>query len=87
MSDNTSPHDRFRHVALSTGGTNATDKVGAIFSDALTRLETVIPPCREHSIVVTKLEEACFFAKRAIARFHEERTAPEIAPSLPVPSP
>ncbi len=38
-----------------------------IFSDALTRIESLVPAGRERALVVTKLQEACYFAKRGIA--------------------
>jgi len=41
--------------------------VARIFIVALDDVETLIPPGRERSLVVTKLQEASFFAERAIA--------------------
>jgi len=37
------------------------------FTDFLEQLEKVVPPGRYLSIVRTKLEEACFFAKKGMA--------------------
>lgn len=45
-------------------------KAGAIaetFNDCLNRLLEICPAGRELAIVRTKLEEACFFAKKAMA--------------------
>jgi len=32
------------------------------------QIKLVVPECRELSIAMTKLEEACFFAKRGLAK-------------------
>ncbi|HEX2617651.1 MAG TPA: hypothetical protein VHL57_08920 [Flavobacteriales bacterium] len=37
------------------------------FDELLTRLKLVVPPGRYLSVVQTKLEEACFFAKKGMA--------------------
>lgn len=54
------------HLLNDRGLAKATD-VADILSEALSRIETHVPPGRERSIVVTKMQEACFFAKRGIA--------------------
>lgn len=41
--------------------------VAGVFSEALTAIEAAIQPGRELALVVTKLQEACYFAKRAVA--------------------
>lgn len=52
---------------MNKDGMQKAQQISAIFSEALRQLETVCLPSRELSIVRTKLEEACFFAKRAMA--------------------
>lgn len=41
--------------------------LGDLFSGLLTSIEQMIPPGRDLAVVVTKLQEASFFAKRAVA--------------------
>ena len=41
--------------------------IAEAFSDLLTSVESVCPPSRERSLVITKLQEASFWAKRAMA--------------------
>lgn len=52
---------------LNQAGLTAAADIGEIFSRAVIELETLVPPGREMAIVMTKLQEACFFAKRGIA--------------------
>lgn len=47
-------------------GQRAAVEVGEIFSECLDKLDALIPPGRERSLVITKLEEASLWAKRAI---------------------
>ena len=54
------------HV-LNEKGLEQARQIGDIFSTALDRLEEIVPAGRERALVVTKLQEAAFFAKRAIA--------------------
>ena len=57
----------FQTHLLNERGLVAVSDVGQVFSDMLDKIETLIPPGRERAIVITKLQEACFFAKRAVA--------------------
>lgn len=41
--------------------------IAQVFDEALNKLKSVCPESREFSIAKTKLEEACFFAKKAMA--------------------
>ncbi|HMF85522.1 MAG TPA: hypothetical protein VK598_04140 [Nitrospiraceae bacterium] len=43
------------------------ERVGAAFSALLDEIERCLPPCREYSLVVTKLQEASMFVARGIA--------------------
>jgi hypothetical protein len=56
------------HILNDEGKANAKDIAGK-FDNLLLDLEKVCgdPPGREWAIVKTKLEEACFFAKKAMA--------------------
>lgn len=54
------------HLLNDAGLAKATD-LGKIFSDALDAIEAIVPPGRERALVVTKMQEASFFAKRGIA--------------------
>lgn len=56
---------------LNEDGMTKAKKIAYAFDNCLTELESVCPSGRELSIVKTKLEEAAFFAKKAMA------TAPE----------
>jgi hypothetical protein len=57
----------FRVHRLNERGINRAKKVAEDFNILLNRLVDFMPECRELSIVKTKLEEACFFAKKGIA--------------------
>ncbi len=53
---------------LNNDGKSLAIQIAAAFDLLLTKLQSHCPPGREMSIVKTKLEEACFFAKKAMAR-------------------
>lgn len=54
---------------LNEGGIEKAQRIAGIFDFALTRLieEGLVPPGRYQAIVRTKMEEAAFFAKKALA--------------------
>lgn len=52
---------------LNPMGKEKAKEIQAIFDHALNRLELVCTQGREFAITKTKLEEACFFAKKAMA--------------------
>lgn len=64
----------FKYHSLKPSAINKTELVAEAFSQLLTTLEEVCPPItREFSIVKTKLEEACFYAKKSIANAPENQ--------------
>lgn len=52
---------------LNDGGKTKAQEIASAFDDCLERLAKVCPAGREFAITRTKLEEACFFAKKAMA--------------------
>jgi hypothetical protein len=59
--------DEFKVHQLNDQGLKKATDLGEVFSQMLDAIEALIPQGRERSIVITKLQEASFFAKRAIA--------------------
>jgi hypothetical protein len=57
----------FQVHLLNDAGIEQANAMGEIFSDTLQKIEEIIQPGLELSIVITKLQEAAFYAKRAIA--------------------
>lgn len=57
----------FQSHRLNTEGFDKAVRISAAFDSLVTFLETVCAPGREMAIARTKLEEACFFAKKAMA--------------------
>ncbi len=60
---------------LNDDGKRKAQIIAAAFNDLVTVLEGICPDGREAAIVVTKLEEACFFAKKAMAADPSNGTA------------
>lgn len=54
------------HMLNETGKTKA-QEIAQTFDVCLEKLVELCPPGREMALVRTKLEEACFFAKKAMA--------------------
>lgn len=61
-------HQAFAVHKLNAEGIQKATDIADTFDEMLSALLTVCPPGREFSIVVTKLEEACFFAKKSMAQ-------------------
>lgn len=69
----------FASHMLNDNGKQKAKQIGYAFSNLMHELATLCPEGREFSIVKTKLEEASFFAKKAMARDstnHEDFTEP-----------
>ena len=66
--------NEFKVHRLNAMGMAKAEAIAAIFSVCLTNLEEVLPPGRERALVVTKLQEAAFFAKKGISEhpFNQE---------------
>jgi hypothetical protein len=60
------------HMLNDTGKTKA-KVIATLFNDCLTQLSALCPVGRELAIVKTKMEEACFFAKKAMANDKENQ--------------
>lgn len=60
-------HKEFSVHALNQGGMNKANAIADAFNKLLDELVVLCPQSRELSIARTKLEEACFFAKKAMA--------------------
>lgn len=76
----------FQVHILTTEGVEKAQKIAAIFDGALNDLKAVCPEGRGLSIVKTKLEEASFFAKKAMASDPANQRQPDsigIADLLP----
>lgn len=61
------------HMLNDAGKTKAAE-IAQAFDDCLERLTKVCPPGRELAVTRTKLEEACFFAKKSMASLPENGT-------------
>lgn len=66
-------HIEFRVHRLNEKGLAKAQKLANDFDHLLNELEQDIPPGRYLAIVKTKLEEACFFAKKGIAELTENQ--------------
>lgn len=59
--------DEFKVHRLNAAGMAKAQLLAEAFEEALTKINAIVPASRELSLVVTKLQEASFFAKRAVA--------------------
>lgn len=57
----------FQFHKLNSGGIASATQIACAFDRLLVSLETICHEGREMEIVRTKLEEACFFAKKIVA--------------------
>ncbi len=58
---------------LNEAGVEKARSLAEAFSVLLETVDILVPASRERSIVVTKLQEACFYAKRGIAVLPENQ--------------
>ncbi len=65
--------EEFQVHLLNEAGIEKAKELGALFSMLLTDLEEFVPAGRDRALVITKLQEASFFAKRAIASLPENQ--------------
>lgn len=72
-------HADFAVHRLNEAGMRKAQEIALAFGNLLERLEEFCPSGREMAITKTKLEEACFFAKKAMASQPENQLAPERA--------
>ncbi len=71
--------DEFKVHRLNARGFAKAEIIARIFEDTLADIDDNIPQGRERQIVVTKLQEAAFFAKRSISNdpAYQEQEEPE----------
>ena len=67
----------FQVHRLNEDGQAKAGSVAKAFNELLRKLRNNVAPSREMAIAEMKLEEACFFVKKAIAMDPENRHAPE----------
>lgn len=60
-------NNEFAVHKLSDFGLSKMEEISYAFDHALTTISNICPDGREMSIVRTKMEEACFFAKKSLA--------------------
>ena len=59
--------NEFKVHRLNEEGLAKADYLAEEFETLLAKVEKLVPSGRERAIVVTKLQEACFYAKRGLA--------------------
>ena len=66
----------FQVHRLNEDGMKRAEVIAETFNSCLQTLEQICPAGREFAIVKTKLEEAAFFAKKAMANVPENQLQP-----------
>ena len=66
-------HSAFQVHMLNEEGKKKAHELAAKFNDLAQYCESLGKPSRELSITITKLEEACFFAKKVMASQKENQ--------------
>lgn len=59
--------DEFKTTILNETGVAATTAIANIMGEALEKLERIVPKSREAALMVTNLQQASFWAKKAVA--------------------
>lgn len=59
--------DEFKTTILNENGVAATTAIANIMGEALEKLERIVPKGREAALMVTNLQQASFWAKKAVA--------------------
>lgn len=65
-------HKEFAVHILDSQGIDKAQEIAKAYGRLLTELEKLCEPNREFSIAKTKLEESCFFAKKAMVVTYPE---------------
>lgn len=81
------PHAAFVVHMLNDIGRVKAGSIAKVFDAAVAELEQLCPSSREWSIVLTKLEEACFFAKKAMANDRLNTAGAVMPGATPPPAP
>ena len=58
----------FTPALLNDKGRTTSAAIRRLFSECLTHLNNLIPPSREHSLALTKLQEASMWSIRAVSQ-------------------
>lgn len=66
-------HDAFGVHMLNEQGKAKAKRIAEAFDTLLGTIQEVAPAGRELSVIITKLEEACFLAKKAMAKNAENQ--------------
>lgn len=61
-------NDEFRVHILNDEGIKKANQIATIFDSALALIESLVPQGRYLSLMKTKMEEGCFFAKKGMAQ-------------------
>lgn len=64
----TETNELFRFHKLTEEGQAHAVTIAEAFNDLVNAVDHLCPHCREYSLAMTKLEEACFFVKKAMAK-------------------
>jgi len=75
-------HPIFQVHMLNENGINRANRIAQLFDNLLMDISEYIGDSRESAIVKTKLEEACFFAKKAMANKPENQRESDAAPAV-----